>query len=347
MTKVLLTGGSGFIAAHILEQLLAKGHSVVTTVRSEDKAAKIREAHPAQAASGDLVVAIVPDIAKPDAFDEVVKTPGLEVVFHTASPFHYKWTDAQRDLIDPAVIGTTAILQAVARSAPTVRRVVVTSSFAAIIDEAHTADPTHTFTEASWNPVTLADIHRSRPTAYRASKTLAERAAWAFVRDPANGARFDLVTVNPPMVFGPLAPAHYVPALDAVNTSNERVVDCLRGKWRDEVPETGAAMIWVDVRDVATAHVKAGLEIPEAGGRRLFTTAGLFSHAEMASIVRRNFPEYKDLLPTEETKGGELPPENERYKFDNSATSALLKIDWIPFEKSIVDTVNSLKKVGA
>lgn len=64
----------------------------MTTVRSEGKAAKIREAYPAQAASGDLVVAIVPDIAQPDAFDEVVKTPGIEVVFHTASPFHYKWS---------------------------------------------------------------------------------------------------------------------------------------------------------------------------------------------------------------------------------------------------------------
>ena len=65
---------------------------MVTTVRNEEKAAKIREAYPSQAASGDLVVAIVPDIAQPDAFDEVVKTPGLEVVLHTASPFHFKFS---------------------------------------------------------------------------------------------------------------------------------------------------------------------------------------------------------------------------------------------------------------
>ncbi|KAK4242195.1 hypothetical protein C8A03DRAFT_40468 [Achaetomium macrosporum] len=345
MTKVLLTGGSGFIAAHILEQLLAKGHSVVTTVRTEEKAAKIREAYPSQAASGALVVAIVPDIAQPDAFDEVVKTPGLEVVLHTASPFHFKWTDAKKELIDPAVIGTTSILRGIVRSAPTVRRVVVTSSFAAILDEAHISDGSHTFSEASWNPVTLADIHRSPATAYRASKTLAEKAAWDFVRDPASGAKFDLVTVNPPMVFGPVV--HHLNSLDAVNTSNERVVDLLRGKWKEEVPSTGAAVIWVDVRDVAAAHVKAGLEIPEAGGKRLFTTAGLFSNAELAQIVRRNFPEYAERLPTEATKGGELPPEGERYKFDNSATTQLLGMEWIPFEKSIVDTVRSLKKVGA
>ncbi|KAL2135931.1 hypothetical protein VTI74DRAFT_6314 [Chaetomium olivicolor] len=345
MTKVLLTGGSGFIAAHILEQLLAKNHSVVTTVRSEAKAAKIREAFPSQSASGDLVVAVVPDIAQPDAFDEVVKTPGLEVVLHTASPFHYRWTDPKKELIDPALIGTTSILRAIARSAPTVRRVVVTSSFAAIVDPARAWDPNTTFSEASWNPVTIADIHEAPATAYRASKKLAEQAAWEFVKNPENGAKFDLVTVNPPMVFGPVV--HYLESLESVNTSNERFLDCIRGKWREEVPDTGLALIWVDVRDVAAAHIKAGLEIPEAGGKRLFTTAGAFSNAQLAEIVRRNFPEYKDLLPTEETKGGELPPQEKRFRFDNSATNKLLEIDWIPFEKCVVDTVKSLKAVGA
>ncbi|KAL2263864.1 hypothetical protein VTK26DRAFT_4660 [Humicola hyalothermophila] len=346
MTKVLLTGGSGFIAAHILEQLLAKGHSVVTTVRSEEKADGIRKAYPSQAASGDLTIFIVPDIAQPDAFDEVVKVPGLEVVLHTASPFHFNFTDPQKALIDPALIGTTSILRAITRSAPTVRRVVVTSSFAAIINEDKVTDPSTTFSEASWNPVTLADIHRSQPTAYRASKTLAERAAWDFVRDPQNGAKFDLVTVNPPMVFGPVA--KWCASLEAVNTSNARIVDCLQGKWRAEgIPTTGAAVIWVDVRDVALAHIKAGLEIPEAGGKRLFVVSGLFSNAELAAVVRKNFPEDRERLPTEETKGGELPGEGERFKWDNSETSRLLGIDWIGFEKSIVDTVKSLKQVGA
>ncbi|KAK3297834.1 uncharacterized protein B0H64DRAFT_320884, partial [Chaetomium fimeti] len=327
--------------AHILEQLLAKGHSVVTTVRSEDKAARIREAYPSQAASGDLVVAIVPDIAQLNAFDEVVKTPGLEVVLHTASPFHFKWKDP-KELIDPAVNGTTGILKAIIRSAPTVRRVVVTSSFAAIVDEAHMADPSHTFSEATWNPVTLADAHRSPPTAYRASKTLAERAAWEL----ASGAAFDLVTVNPPTVFGPVV--HYLESLEGVNTSNERLVDCLQGKWREAVPSAGGGVaIWVDVRDVAEAHVKAGLEIAEAGGKRLFTTAGLFSNAEMAAIVRKNFPEDAERLPTEETKGGELPAEGERFGFDNTETNKVLGIKWRSLEESVVDTVRSLKKVGA
>ena len=78
------------VPAHVLEQLLAKGYSVVTTVRSEDKAQKIRDAYKDEA--DRLQVAVVPDIGKEDAFDEVVKTPGIDVVLHTASPFHFNWS---------------------------------------------------------------------------------------------------------------------------------------------------------------------------------------------------------------------------------------------------------------
>ena len=148
------------------------------------------------------------------------------------------------------------------------------------------------------------------------------------------------------MVYGPVV--NYLASLDSVNTSNERFVDCLRGKWREQgIPSTGPAVIWVDVRDVAAAHVKAGLEIPEAGGKRLFVVSGVFSNAELAALVRKNFPEDKEKLPTEETKGGELPDEGERFRYDNSETSKLLGIEWIGFEKSVVDTVKSLKAVGA
>ncbi|KAK0741847.1 hypothetical protein B0T21DRAFT_381620 [Apiosordaria backusii] len=346
MTKALLTGGSGFIAAHILDQLLTKSHTVITTVRSTSKADKILQAYPSQSANGSLIVAIVPDIAQPGAFDNVVQEHGkdLEVVLHTASPFHFKFSDPKTELIDPALIGTTSILQAITKHAPTVKRVVVTSSFAAIINEAHVSDPTTTFTEKSWNPVTINDIHRNPATAYRASKTLAEKAAWDFVSHPANNAKFDLVTVNPPMVFGPVV--HHLATLEAINTSNERIVDAIKGKWKSEIPSTGQALIWVDVRDVARAHVKAGLELGgEVSGKRLFTVSGWFSNSEIAEVLRKNFPENKGELPGEGVKGGELPEEDKRFGYDNSETTRLLGIEWIGLEKSLIDTVRSLKKV--
>lgn len=95
MTRVLLTGGSGFIAAHTLDILLERGHSVVTTVRTQEKADKIKEQYPK--AGDKLSFAIVPDIAQPGAFDEAVKSdPPFEAVLHTASPFHFNVTDVQK-----------------------------------------------------------------------------------------------------------------------------------------------------------------------------------------------------------------------------------------------------------
>jgi len=341
MTKVLLTGGSGFIAAHCLEQLLAKNHTVVTTVRTDAKRQAILDAYPDAVSASRLDVHIVPDIAQLDAFNQVLQVPGLEAVLHTASPFHFNWSDPKTELIDPAVNGTTGILQAIQAHGKDVRRVVVTSSFAAILDETKFADPGHTFSEASWNPSTVDNIHDSKPTAYRVSKTLAERAAWDFVgrEKPA----FDLVTVCPPLVFGPVV--HHLATLENINTSNERIVTLLKGGWKDKIPDTGAVPLWVDVRDVARAHVVA-MEKKELGGERLFTTPGCMSHREIVDIVRRKCPEFKERLPAESVQGGERPKDSEMFSYDVSKTNTLLGIEWIGLEKSIGDLVESLKGKG-
>ncbi|KAF4123675.1 Nucleoside-diphosphate-sugar epimerase [Geosmithia morbida] len=338
MAKVLLT-------AHCLDQLLEKNYSVITTVRNEEKAQKIRDAY--KSLGDRLKVVIVPDLAKEDAFDDVVaQNPDIDSVLHTA-------TDPIKELVDPAVKGTTGILRAVNRWAPNVRRVVITSSFASILDEAHLHDPDTTFTEASWNPDTIRDVGRSPATAYRVSKTLAERSAWDFVsasRGAPSGAEggsgpasFDLVTICPPLVLGPVV--DHLVSLESVNTSNERVVDLLRGRWRHSIPSQGPVSLWVDVRDVARAHVRA-LEIPEAGGKRLFTTARYFSNSEIAAIVRNGFPEYADKVPGPEVQGGERPEPHNTFAFDVSFTDRLLGIRWIDLETSVKDLVKTFKAHG-
>ncbi|KAK8134387.1 NAD dependent epimerase/dehydratase [Apiospora sp. TS-2023a] len=337
MTKVLLTGGSGFIAAHVLELLLQRGHEVVTTVRSEEKASKIRSAHP----DAKLSFVIVPDIAQPNAFDEVTKTPGLEAVIHTASPFHYNWTDPKTELLDPAILGTTSVLKAIKQYAPGVKRVVITSSFASILSDAGLKDPKKVFSEADWNPNTYEDgLKDNKATSYRVSKTVAERAGWDFVKN--EKPNFDLATICPPLVFGPVV--HHLNSLQAINTSNARFVDVMQGKMRDEIAPSGVHF-WVDVRDVALAHVQA-MEKAEAGGKRFFVLAGKFSNREIVDVVRKNFPELKDKLPAEDVKGGDYP-EGGFPGYDNSQATNVLGIKWVPLEKSVTDTVKSLQAVGA
>jgi nucleoside-diphosphate-sugar epimerase len=340
MTRVLLTGGSGFIAAHTLDVLLEHGHSVVTTVRTQEKADKIKDSYKSYVEKGQLSFAIVPDIAQPDAFDKaVVSDPPFEAVLHTASPFHFNVTDVQKDLIDPAVIGTTGILRSIKKSAPSVKHVVITSSFAAIVQADKGFWPGHEYSEEDWNPITKDEATENPMMGYRASKTFAEKAAWEFLEK--EKPNFTLSTINPPMVFGPII--HALDSLENMNTSNQRILWTAQGKFKDEIPASGVHF-WVDVRDIAEAHV-AAFEKPDAANKRFFTTAGYFSNREIMELTKKNFPEFKEKLPSDSVPGGSYP--DGVYKYDNTRATKELGINWITLEKSVVDTVKSLQAVGA
>lgn len=136
---------------------------------------------------------------------------------------------------------------------------------------------------------------------------------------------------------------HYLNSLDALNTSNQRIRDIMTGKAKDEIPPTGT-FIWVDVRDLALAHVKAA-ELPGAANKRFFITAGYFSNKEIAEIIREAYPDLESKLPGKDTKGGEMP--KEIYKYDNARTVEVLGIKFRSLKESIVDTVKSLQAVGA
>lgn len=103
-------------------------------------------------------------------------------------------------------------------------------------------------------------------------------------------------------MFGPVVDC--LNSVNNLNTSNKRIRDAALSKFKDEIPYTGVH-IWIDVRDVAEAHVKA-MEIPEAASKRFFVTTGYFSNKEICDIIRKNFPQYKDL-PNESTPGGDFP----------------------------------------
>ncbi|KAF9885675.1 methylglyoxal reductase (NADPH-dependent) gre2 [Aspergillus nanangensis] len=328
MPRVLLTGGSGFIAAHVLDTLLERGFDTVVTVRSEEKGQRILEAHP-NTPKEKLSYVVVKDVAQEGAFDEAVKSsPPFDYVLHTASPFHHNVQDPVKDFLDPAVKGTTGILKAIKAYAPTVKRVVITSSFAAIVNpKEHAA----VYSEKHWNPVTWEEGMESSQT-YRASKS-----AWEFVEK--EKPNFDIATVNPPLVLGPVV--HYLNSLDAINTSNNRVSDMVRGKCKEGLPPTGT-FLWVDVRDIALAHVRA-IEVPEAGGQRFFVVAGEFSNKEIADIVRDSFPELADKLPSKDFPSDKPA---DLYGHDNSKSIRMLGLQYRSLKESIVDTVKSLLAVG-
>jgi len=309
-------------------------HDVVTTVRSDEKGQKILENHPGLPSS-KLSYVLVKDIAQEGAFDEAVRSdPPFEAVLHTASPFHFNVTDPKTDLLDPAIQGTTGILKAIKAYAPTVKRVAITSSFASIIN---TAEHPKVYSEKIWNPITWEEALQNPANAYRGSKTLAEKAAWEFVEK--EKPNFQISTINPPLVFGPVV--HYLNSLDAINTSNARFKDMMEGKMKDGLTPTGT-WIWVDVRDVALAHVKA-IEVPEAAGKRFFCTAGYMSNAELANVIKKSFPDLGDKLPEK----CESDKPEDIFQIDNSQSRDVLGIKYRPLEQCVIDTVKSLQAVGA
>lgn len=131
-----------------------------------------------------------------------------------------------------------------------------------------------------------------------------------------------------------------------MNTSNQRIAAAAQGKFKDEIPASGVHL-WVDVRDVAEAHV-AAFEKPDAAGKRFFTTAGYYSNKELVKIIKTNFPQYKDV-PDESVPGGDYPegtPEKGLYKYNNKRSIEVLGLKYKTFEQSIIDTVKSLQAKG-
>lgn len=309
----------------------------MTTVRSQQKAQGIKSAHP-DVSKDKLDFAIVEDISRPDAFDEaVISEPPFEAVIHTASPYHFNVTDTKKDLLDPAVVGTIGILKAIKKSAPTVKRVVITSSVAAILDPNKLVGKK--YSEADWCPVTEAEAFESPRNGYRASKTFAEKAAWHFVEK--EKPNFTLTSCNPSLVFGPIV--HFLNSLDALNTSNQRVRNFMMGAAKEGCPPTNA-YFFVDVRDVALSHVLA-VENQEAAGKRFVIVADNFCNKQIVEIIGENFPLLRDGLPTGEAlKPGDFPAAG-KPDIDNRRSVEVLGMTYRSLADSIVDTVKSLQAV--
>lgn len=268
-SPVLVTGASGYVAGWIVRYLVEDGRTVRATVRNPDKPSGLEHLHAlAEAHPGRLT------LHRADLLDEGSYTEamdGCELVIHTASPFligHVQDPEAQ--LVRPALDGTRNVLASV-NATPSVKRVVLTSSVVAIHGDNIDMRGRGPFTEADWNTTSSVD-HQPYPY----SKTVAEKAAWemAGAQD-----RWDLVTIHPGLVLGP-----------ALTTASKSGSMTTMKAFIDYSLATGApdlAMGYVDVRDVARAHILAGYT-PEANGRYL-TNADVITMLGIGRILRKNF----------------------------------------------------------
>ncbi|WNS43461.1 aldehyde reductase [Paenibacillus sp. MMS20-IR301] len=274
---VLVTGGSGFIAVHIILKLLEQGYLVRTTLRTMSRQDEVK----GMLRSGGVhqlegLSFIEADLSSDTNWEAAAE--GADYVIHVASPTPNKVYKHEDEMIRPAREGVLRVLRA-ARDAG-VKRVVLTSAFGAIgVGHKHHKGP---YTEKDWSN-TDADIHP-----YQKSKTIAEKAAWEFIRREGN--RLELATVNPVGVMGPILGNDY-------SHSNGSVRQMLESNQK-YVPKIYSD--YVDVRDVADLHILAMLR-PEANGERFIaSSAENLSMLDIAAILRKHLGEDAKNVPKAE-----------------------------------------------
>jgi len=339
---VLVTGASGFIASWIVKLLLEEGLTVHGTVRDKSRADKVAHLTRIAEETPGVLRFFEADLLDEGSFKAAME--GCELVVHTASPFFVQGVkDAQKELIEPALQGTRNVLNS-ATETESVKRIVLTSSVAAIYgDNIEVEDkPNGQFTEKDWN--TSSDLEH-QPYSY--SKTLAEKEAWAMAEEQS---RWDLVVINPSFVLGPSLSER------TDSTSTGFVLSMVNGQFKAGAPELYFGI--VDVRDVAQAHFDAGFR-PQASGRHIVSNEVL-SLLEMSGLLREEFNGRYPLPKSKLPKFllylfGPFQGFSWKYvsrnvgipaRFDNSYGKADLGLEYRPVRDTLVDQVRQLEEKG-
>ncbi|GER46022.1 NAD(P)-binding Rossmann-fold superfamily protein [Striga asiatica] len=311
---VCVTGASGYIASWLVKFLLQKGYTVKASVRDPSDPKKTQHLLDLDGAKERLHL-FKANLIEEGSFDSLVD--GCECVFHTASPFYHNVKDPQTELIDPAVKGTLNVLQSCAK-APSIKRIVLTSSVAAVAFNGKPRTPEVVVDETWWsNP----EVCRNMQLWYVLSKTLAEDAAWKFVKERG----MDMVVINPAMVIGPLLQP-------TLNTSSAAILNLINGA--DTYPN--ATFGWVNVKDVALAHILA-FENPSANGR--YCLVETVAHmSEIVNILRGLYPSLK--LPQKCVDDKPFAP---KYQVSKEKAKSL-GVEFTSLEECVKETVESLKE---
>ncbi|KZV64905.1 NAD(P)-binding protein [Peniophora sp. CONT] len=324
--KALVTGANGYLAAWIVRILLEQGYRVRGTVRSTEKGDELKRAF--AEFEGKFEYVIVKDVLQDGAFDEAVK--GVNLIVHSLSPVII--SNVPDEVIPPAVKGTVGVLQSAKKHQDTVKRVVITGSIAAVVQ--YPPVPA-IWDESSVNESSIKAIEEgivNPGIIYCASKTMAEKEAWAFVKNE-HISSFDVVFLHGNSFIGP-------PLLPAKST--KELSSSLQHLYmgavfsRDAETSFAASGGWIDVRDIALGHVLASQK-PEAGGERIIMSAGEFVWQDLHDLAHAIDP----ILPAGD-------PSSEKVyftRYNNEKMKRILGLKPRPLEETMRDSLAFYKTV--
>ena len=331
--KVLLTGISGYIANHCAVELLKNGYSVRGSLRNISKSEKIVNAIKKEVDPKDNLEFCELNLLNDKGWDDAAK--GCDFVMHVASPFINMEPKDENEYIRPAVDGTMRALKA-AKSAG-IKRVVLTSSMVSMLGNADKS--------IDIDSGTLTNIKGKNVSAYSKSKTLAEQAAWNFIKDQTDNTKMELAVVNPGPVFGPSLSG------DLSGASMSMFTQMVQGKM-PMVPQASINMS--DVRDIAKIHVLA-LENKEASGKRfIVTTEKPYAFQDVAKILKSNgydkvstklAPNFLLKFMSNFNREAKSMKSFIGNTYNGNISSTMKTFNWKPiaFEKTVLDTAKSIE----
>jgi len=331
--KVLLTGISGYIANHCAVELLKNGYSVRGSLRNISKSEKIVNAIKKEVDPKDNLEFCELNLLNDKGWDDAAK--GCDFVMHIASPFINIEPKDENEYIRPAVDGTMRALKA-AKSAG-IKRVVLTSSMVSMLGN---ADKSIDIDSGTWT-----NIKGKNVSAYSKSKTLAEQAAWNFIKDQTDNTKMELAVVNPGPVFGPSLSG------DLSGASMSMFTQMVQGKM-PMVPQASINMS--DVRDIAKIHVLA-LENKEASGKRfIVTTEKPYAFQDVAKILKSNgydkvstklAPNFLLKFMSNFNREAKSMKSFIGNTYNGNISSTMKTFNWKPiaFEKTVLDTAKSIE----
>jgi len=331
MEKVLVTGATGYIGLHCIHQLLNQGYEVNGSVRSPERKHEIINALNSYNTSTEHLNLYTFNLTEDSGWDEGMQ--GCDYLLHVASPISLEHTDEEY-FVQPAVDGVKRALRFAKKH--NVKKVVLTSSVAAIFD---TLEKKTSFDESDWS-----DPNNPSISAYSKSKTLAERAAWEFVKDEKYP--FELAVINPALVVGASISGD-------IGESNKAVEMVASGRMPVAVP---LMFGYVDVRDVAAAHILA-MQTPASNGERFALVEKDLWYTDVAKILRENgfdkaptigIPVWlaKILANFNKELKLTLPYLGRKRSIKNTKAREILGWNPRPAEESIIDIANQMKDLG-
>jgi len=339
--NILVTGGTGYLGSWVVKDLLKKGYTVRMALRDKNRVEKTAHLQKIADQSTGTLELWEADLLKEGSFDAAAA--GCEIIVHMASPFTLRYKDAKRDLIEPAVRGTKNVLNAATKSG-TVNKVVLTSSVVAVYGDNIDMEELglSEFSEEHFN-TTSTEQHQP----YSYSKVMAEQEAWKMYEAQD---QWKLVVLNPGFVMGP--------SMTTLTDSESLTYmkDFLKGKYFMGVADLMVG--YVDVRDVATAHVLA-IENEKAEGRYILVESTI-SMLEFAELIRKKYgKKYKLPFMTSPKPmlyvvgrlfgvTGKYVKRNVGYplRINNTSSRDNLGLNYRPLDQTVVDMVEQMSASG-